>query len=210
MGRRNRAAVSALVAAMMLMGTAAVAQDHSHDVVVHNGTGFRFPPSVDGFNRVSMQFFNEAATDISVAYASLTPGSPVTVTVYVTPAPSVDLTGSNAATEAAQAKACGDQFNALDTRFKKLHPDARQLVLGDVRAPSPAFQGVGRQVVYDYEDMFYGQKQTLRSETDLYCYVNGDWSVAYRTVAPVSVDYAPKLAVFLQGLKWPQIGAGRR
>jgi len=28
-------------------------------------------------------------------------------------------------------------------------------------------------VIYDYEDVFYGQKQTLRSETDMFCYVGG-------------------------------------
>jgi hypothetical protein len=97
----------------------------------------------------------------------------------------------------------------MDRRFTQSHPGARQLVRGNVRSPSPQYAGTGRQIIYDYEDVFYGQKQTLRSETDLYCYVGGNWLIAFRSTAPVKVDYAPRLATFMRLLSWPAPGSGR-
>jgi len=178
-------------------------KDQARATITHLATGFHFPSVVDGFNRVSIKAFNSVATDISIGYASLTRGSQVAVTVYVTPAPQVT------ATSAAQAQSCDKQFEAMDRRFTQTHPGARQLVRGDVRSPSLQYAGTGRQVIYDYEDVFYGQRQTLRSETDLYCYVGGNWLIAYRSTSPVQVDYAPKLATFMRQLVWPAPGSGQ-
>jgi hypothetical protein len=178
-------------------------KDLRNATMTHLATGFHFPPEVAGFERVSVQAFNGAATDVSISYASLTPGAQLAVTVFVTPAPAVQ------ASSAAEAQSCDQQFAAMDRRITKLHPDARQLVVGNVRSPSPQYAGTGKQVIYDYDDVFYGQKQTLRSETDLYCYVGGNWLVAFRATAPVKVDYAPKLASFMRALAWPSPGMGR-
>jgi hypothetical protein len=171
--------------------------------VTHVATGFHFPAVVGDFNRVLIHAFNSAATDVSISYATLKPGAQLAVTVYITPAPAVDPTS------AAEAKSCDQQFAAMDGRITKVHPEARQLVLGKVRSPSPEYVGTGRQVIYDYEDVFYGQKQTLRSETDLYCYVGGNWLIAYRATAPVKVNYAPLLASFMRNLAWPPPGSGK-
>ncbi len=204
MKKRTWTAVAALVAIAGPVGTRAAEPGvQKLGTVTHVATGFQFPEVVGGFNRVSIHAFNSAATDVSIGYASLTPGAQVAVTVYITPAPAVDLNA------AAQARSCEKQFAAMDNRIAKAHPDARQLVRGDTRSPSSQYDGTGKQVIYDYEDMFYGQKQTLRSETDLYCYVGGDWLIAYRATAPIKVDYAPKLANFMRALAWPMPGSGK-
>lgn len=204
MTKGNWTAIMALVAISAPAGAADPApKDVARATVTHIATGFHFPSVVDGFNRVSINAFNSTATDISIGYASLVRGAQVAVTVYITPAPQVT------ATSAAQAQSCDKQFEAMDRRFSQTHPGARQLVRGDVRSPSSQYAGTGRQVIYDYEDVFYGQRQTLRSETDLYCYVGGNWLIAYRSTAPVQVDYAPKLATFMRQLAWPAPGSGK-
>lgn len=162
---------------------------------VHSGTGFSFPRMVGEFRRSNVDTYNAEGTDVGVGYDLLTPGSQMATTVFVYPAPH--------AAEADKPAACDKQWNDVKAQIAAKHPGATLVREGSVSAPTQTGRPVGRQAVYHLAGNFAMRDQALQSEADLYCYVNGDWFVAYRTTSPSSVAYRPRLDGFMHALAWP-------
>ena len=171
-------------------------QIQASGVYVHRGSGFSFPEALGEFRRVAVIQYNADATDISAGYNLDQPARRVAVTVYVYPAPLAEGQSS-------QERVCSDQFDSIKSDVQHAHPGARVVAETSVASPDPGYDKIGRKAVYEFQDVFAGKPQPLRSEADLYCYVAGPWFVAYRTTAPRDTDYVPELQRLMRQLRWP-------
>lgn len=168
----------------------------SSEPYVHRATGFTFPATVGEFTRAQISKYNSEGTDVGVGYNLYTPTKQIAVTVFVYPAPlAVDAS--------AQDKACAAQFESVKADIERGHRDVHQIAESTIPSPAPNFDNAGKKAVYNYEDVFAGTAQPLRSEADLYCYVSGPWFVAYRTTTPKNTDYEPDLRRLMHDLTWP-------
>jgi hypothetical protein len=195
---RTTAALAALCSAcgQSFSGATQPAQIETTGVYAHRGSGFSFPEGVGEFSRVAVTQYNADATDISVGYNLDRPGRQVAVTVYVYPAPPVEG-------ESAQERSCSEQFDSIKSDVEHAHSGARLIAQTAAASPDPGYDKAGKKAVYEFEGVFAGKEQPLRSDAELYCYVAGSWFVAYRTTAPRGIDYVPELQRLMRQLRWP-------
>lgn len=171
---------------------------------VHQATGFTFPPTLGKFKRSAVTEFNSDATDVSAGYDLVDPQNPVAITIYVYPAPRITSIGSpQSVIDDAQEHMCSKQFQSVKSDIERAHPGARLVSEGPIPSPSETHKNVGKKAVYDFQGVFAGREQPLRSEADLYCYVGGPWLIAYRSTSPVNAQYQPALANLMHNLAWP-------
>lgn len=55
---------------------------------------------------------------------------------------------------------------------------------------------------FEYDDLFAGQQQALRSELYVFCYVGEKWAFEYRFTSPKSVDATATISAFMAALPW--------
>lgn len=60
----------------------------------------------------------------------------------------------------------------------------------------------GELAVFDYDDVFAFQRQPLRSELYVFCYVGGNWAFEYRFTSPRSPDASGVISTFMAALTW--------
>lgn len=140
-------------------------------VYVHEGSGLAFPATAAGFGRGFIRSFDAEGLDAGVGHSTVVAGTPLAVTVYVYPAPGppgAPLTGP-AQTGAARLE-----------REHRLLTDSIELV--------------GRQAVFEFDDVFAGRRQPLRSELFVFLPFQERWTVKYRFTYGRSLEASPHIA----------------
>lgn len=196
-------AVSVLVALATASAADTPASSARSAIFEHRETGFRFPTLLGPFRRVETRRYDRNGRDVGVGYNLETSGHQMAVTVFVYPAPSLPAYRSPEASSTAREERCDRAFAAVQADIGAAHPGARLEEEGIAPSPSAEHAREGLRAVYAFDGVFNGRRQSLRSEATLFCYVGGDWLIAYRTTAPISVDYRADLARLMRDLVWP-------
>jgi uncharacterized protein YigA (DUF484 family) len=64
---------------------------------------------------------------------------------------------------------------------------------------------LGRMATFEYEEVFTGQRQLLRSHLYLFCFVGDKWVIKYRFTHPRFFDATKELDEFMKNLSWTLI-----
>ena len=197
----------ALAIALILVGSnaraveTASAPGQSADFT-HRASGFVFPPTVGRFQRVSQNEFGSGGNDVGVGYDLTAPDAEMTVTVFVSRA--VQLTGlTGDKLRQAEDKVCESAFESRQQNLKQVHAGAGLVSQAEIPSPSASHDRKGRQAIYEFQSQYRGRPMLVRSESDVFCFVNGGWMVAYRITAPANIDYRAEFDQFMRQLVWP-------
>ena len=191
------------------LGSAASAQPRSIDQpgdVAHPTAGTHFPEQVGEFVRSDVMQYDEVGTDVSASYNLVRGGDRLLISVYVYPAPTLrSAPGSERTADVARANMCRQEMTSVGQVIEN-HPQysgARRLEDG----VAPAMEGVGPGLnlrsVHSFTGPFSGREQTVRSETDLYCFVGDRWLVKYRASSNAGFDASEAIETFIRNGPWP-------
>jgi hypothetical protein len=161
----------------------------------HEPTGMAFPTAVDHFRRTDIIDYSTNGTDVSAGYRL----GDIYVTVYIYPSPAVPAAEDR---PAAQASLCMAEFEEVK-RIISRHPGAQLVEEGAVPSPSAHHPRAGLRAVYALDAIGNAAPRPLRSEADLYCYVNDVWQIKFRATAPADLSYVPALSDLMHALAWP-------
>jgi len=163
--------------------------------VAHRAAGTGFPERVGDFRRANVIQFDDRGLDISANYDLDRPGGRVRLSVYIYPAPPVPA-GQRRET---YGQILGFVAEAIEQQ------DGGATLLED--GPAPGVPGVdpglGLRSVHQIRADFGNGVEPLRSESDLYCYVGGDWLVKFRASSPVGYDASRDIEAFIRLSPWP-------
>jgi hypothetical protein len=169
----------------------------------HTASGMTFPPTVGYFERVNITQYDAAGEDVGVGYNLVSQIVDIAATVYVYPAPSLVSIGSPPDVVAsARATLCNNEFARRKKELVDAHSGARLI---QERAAPPLGGGPqipGEMAAFEYDDLFGGQRQPLRSELYVFCYVGGKWAFEYRFTSPKSRDASGAILTFIATLRW--------
>ncbi len=169
---------------------------------VHPPSGMIFPANLAGFRREGVGQPSPGHNDTAVSYTLPDNGTPMSVTVYLTPTPPLPTVGlSPDAVAAARARACRQEFAASLRDVTELHP-ARRVGEHDVALSRNGRLRPGRLAVFAYPASFAGRRQMVRTELADFCFAGDGWSLQYRFTYPQGADSEPGVAAFLQALDW--------
>jgi hypothetical protein len=197
-----RMSVAIAVAMLIASGaTAAPTVIERPGTIVHGPADASFPERVGEFRRQNAHQYDSDGRDISATYNLARPEGRLVLSVYIYPAPGVSGRGSTA--DAARAELCRQSFEGISRAIEAQHQDVATIE----RGPAPAVKGVGpalsHRAVFRMRTKFDGSEQDVRSEADLYCYVDGDWLVKYRATSHGRFDAGPEVEAFIRSGPWP-------
>jgi hypothetical protein len=86
---------------------------------------------------------------------------------------------------------CRNEFESRKRELLSAHPGAQLLQQRAASAPGDGPSIPGEMAAFKYDDLFGGQRQSLRSESYVFCYVGGRWSFEYRFTYPEWVNAQP-------------------
>jgi hypothetical protein len=178
---------------------------------VHTGSGIVMPESVGNFERGFVTRFNQEATDISAGYNLFAPSNHIVITVYVYPAPKLTSIGSPPDVIAgAQTHLAEQEFDRRQQEIMHAHPKATLMDQHDTDHIENTHSFPGKTATYEFEGIFAGSSQSLRSLLYVFCYVNGKWAIEYRVTFPKAEDDDGEVQNFIHQWNWyPASDAGK-
>lgn len=199
--------IAEALAALPLVPAAAQQAITAPGTIAHRPAETGFPETVGEFRRSGVTRYDAEGRDMGANYNLIRPGGRVVLTIYIYPAPSVVAApGSNATAAVARAQLCRREFAGVHQAITAQYGNGTLVEEGQ----APAKAGVGPELslrsVHRIRTRFDDRVQDLRSETDLYCYVGGEWLVKYRISTPQAVDAEGAVESFIRAGPWP----GRR
>jgi len=199
------------IAAALLAAFAVPAAAQPRDIgrpgtVAHRAAGAHFPERIGELERQNVVQYDEAGTNISAMYELHRGGDHLRLSVYVYPAAAVAAApGSGQAADVERANWCRTELDMVGQVIENQpqYRGARRIEDG----AAPAVEGVDRalslRTIHSFTSAFFGPEQELRSSTDLYCYVGGQWQVKYRATFTPGFDATEAIEQFIRSGPWP-------
>jgi hypothetical protein len=165
---------------------------------VHEQSGVTFPTEVGDFRRVSVRRYAADGSNEGVGYNHTR--QHIAATVYVYPSPPL----ADAASAEERAQACAAQLQTVQQEITTVHPSAAVVSVGEsVLTQSGVEQrGVGASYRVTAPSRFGPNHPPLRSDTHLFCYVGGRWSIKYRLTYEDDAAFRESAAAFLRDFTW--------
>ena len=180
-------------AAALILAAPASAQQiiNERGPVAHGGANTVFPVAIGEFRRAQIVAYRPDRSDMSANYNLSLPGGRLLITVYVYPSsPSADRAG-----------ACRAEFEGVGQSIVQAY-GARPVESGRAPPVADVAPELSLRSVHLARMPFDGPPREVRSESRLYCFVEGRWQVKYRATA--STEYAPEiLERFIAQGPWP-------
>jgi hypothetical protein len=172
--------------------------------VSHAAAAAHFPERVGDFQRSNVTQYDAAANNVSASYNLLRGGDRLLITVYVYPVAGVQAAPGSARTaDVARAALCRQELRLVGQVVETQHRCARRIDEGVAPAVEGVGPGLNLRSVHSFTAPFNGREQEVRSETDLYCYVGGDWVVKYRATSNAGFDAVEAIEQFIRSGPWP-------
>lgn len=203
--------VIVLLVVMALSGCPAMRPKHlaqpevikSEDTYTHVASGMTFPLSVGDFHRSKVIRYDTEILDMSAGYDLVTVTGSVAATVYVYPAPSLISIGSPPnVVAAARDRLAQNEFAARKREVMQYRPGAILIQEKEVSLQQNNAANVGKMATFEYEEVFAGQRQLLRSHLYLFCFAGGKWVIKYRFTHPRFHDATKEIDEFMKNLFW--------
>jgi hypothetical protein len=165
----------------------------------HEGSNLTLPASYGEFRRTSLRRYDTKALDVSAGYDLVVATDQIAATVYVYPAPSItSILSPPEVIALARSLAANQEFQDRKQEIIRAHPSARLLSERDVPPPLDSIPLMGRVATFEFEDVFAGQSQELRSDLYLFSYVADKWIVKYRFTYATSSDASKRIEDFIR------------
>jgi hypothetical protein len=192
------AAIALLLAAPAF--AAAQPQDISAPgTVAHAAARAGFPERVGDFRRVHVLRYDE--DDISANYDLRRGEDFIRISVYIYPAPPVP--------RAQHAALCEEHMAGVTDVIMRQYPGAEVTEIGAAAAIAGTEEGLRLRAVHRIRIPLRGPApEETRTESRLYCYVEGDWLVKYRVSSNADFDVDSLIDDFIRIGPWPGRGAG--
>jgi hypothetical protein len=172
----------------------------------HAASGMTFPPRVGNFKRNNLIHYDTKNLDMSAGYELVTVTGTVAATVYVYPAPSLIFIGSPPhVVAAARDLSAQNEFDARKREVMHFRPGVILIQERKVSLQQGTATYLGRMATFEYEEVFTGQRQLLRSHLYLFCFVGDKWVIKYRFTHPRFFDATKELDEFMKNLSWTLI-----
>lgn len=169
----------------------------------HGQSGMMFPVTVGEFIRGTITRFDAQGLNTSVGYNLYQIPKAAAATIYVYPSPSIVSIGSpENVVESGRSTLCQNEYEARKREIISAHPGAKLLNEDVLASPKNGVIGTGKTATFEYEEVFAGVRQPLHSRLDMFCYINGKWTVKYRFTYPVTYDAKEDLAKFIVTVPW--------
>lgn len=169
--------------------------------VLHPAAHAGFPERVGDFQRAEVIRFQEG--DLGANYDLIRGEDRVRLSVYIYPAPRV--------ARGQRASACQEVMQGVTAAIFQAHPDAELNEIGAAPNAPGSEPGLALRTVHSFRfGLRPGGEEDARSESRLYCYVEGDWLVKYRVSynANADLDIGALIDEFMRIGPWPGRGAG--
>ena len=174
-----------------------------HGAYLHKGSNIKLPESVGVFQREMLTRYDANGLDVSAGYDLVTPSNHIAATVYVYPAPRLVSIGSPPDVIAeAKAHLAESEFERRQREIHQVHPDAMLIEQHDTVRTEDGLSYPGKMAIYEYEDLFAGSRQILRSELYVFCYIGGKWAVEYRITRPKAEQADQQIQQFIDNWNW--------
>jgi hypothetical protein len=194
-----KCAVAALLAAAAT-GAAAQQRIDRPGTIAHAAADAHFPERVGEFRRGNVHQYDEAGRDISATYNLVRPTGRIVLSIYIYPASRL---GQTDGAEQSRVALCGREFDGVRGAIEAQNAGALKLHQGTAPPVAGIEPGLSHRAVYRFTAPFDGERQEVRSEADLYCFVGSDWLVKYRITAPAGLDIDADLDRFIRTGPWP-------
>lgn len=174
-------------------------------IYMHNPSGMIFPLSVGDFNRDIINYYDSRQLEVTVDYDLGKRNTSIAAVVYVYPSSIVRLANTAPAdVETGKTALCQTEFNTRKNEIIDAYPGVQVLIEEDVISRQRGTVVPGKTAKFEYEGDFTGKRQHLRSRLDLFCHLNGHWTVAYRFTYPASLDAKPVISRFMADFEQQQ------
>ena len=162
--------------------------------IIHNASGFQFPNSAGGFQRMSAS--NPARTDIGVGYVLVLPAGGIVGIVHIDRAPALLATGQ-------ARRDIGDfTFDTLRSNIVLQHKDARYVGIRPVSIVQQGRIRSGQEAIYEYTDTLGGKLQPVRTELYVFAPATPGFDMDYRFTYPAGMDVGQSIRNFMAVLPW--------
>lgn len=169
----------------------------------HQESRLVFPVSVDKFNRDRLVRYDTLGWDVSAGYDAMEPGVPLTITVYVYPAPRITSVGSpqNVINDA-RSTVFKNWFAQEKSQILSAHPGIALVSETEISSREGEALIPGGAAVFDSPTDFKGMPVPTRTHIYVTGYVLDHWAVKYRFTHPKDFDAAPLIDEFIGALGW--------
>ncbi len=171
----------------------------------HAPSGLVFPPSAGPFRRGQItQYGTDGELGTGVGYNLYQPPQAVATTIFVYHSSELISIGSPPEVISdARTTLCDNDYQARKREILRVHEGARLVSEGPLTLSNSGAAIPGRTATFHYSEPFAGRRQVLESRLDVICYIDGKWSVTYRSTYPASFDATEALATFMDHTPWP-------
>ena len=169
--------------------------------VPHPAAHAGFPERVGDFERGQVFRFQEG--DIGANYDLARGNDRVRLSIYIYPAPRVS--------RGQRAEACQEVMQGVAAAIFQQYPGAEMNEIGAAPAAAGTEPGLALRTVHSIRVALRGgEPEAVRSESRLYCFVEGNWLVKYRVSsnADGALDIGALIDEFMRVGPWPGRGAG--
>ena len=195
--------ILAVLAALPLAPAAAQQSLERPGTVSHRRADAHFAERVGEFQRTSVVQYDRDGHDISASYELVRDDGRLVLTVYVYPASTVtNVPGADSA-ESARAILCNREFLNVRQVIGQQYGGAAMTDEGEAPAIAGVEPGLSHRSVYRLRAPFDGEVRDLRSEVDLYCFVERRWLVKYRATSNEGFDAESEIERFIRDGPWP-------
>jgi len=187
--------IAAALAALPLVS--ASAQDISAPgTVAHRAARTGFPERVGDFRRTHVLRYDQQGEDLSANYDLIRDDGRMRLSIYIYPAP--------AAEPAARTQACRAELDEVAQSITRQHGGAEQLESGEAPAVPGSAPGLRLRSVHRIRIALRNPKpEDVRSETRLFCYIDGGWQVKYRISSNADFEVGNAIDTFIRLGPWP-------
>jgi hypothetical protein len=155
----------------------------SDSTYTQQSTGISFPREIYNFSRVEITQFDEAGSDIAVGYNSKEPLTPIAVTIYSYPAPTITSFGSPPEViETARKTLFNNHYSTLKQDINYAHKDVKLINEEQITITQISGKLTGLKSTFEYNEYFAGSYQKVQSE--LYLFESNENLLKYRVTSP--------------------------
>lgn len=173
----------------------------------HAASGMIFPSRVGNFWRSNVIRYDTEGLDLSAGYDLVTIAGSIAATVYVYPAPSLISIGSPPnVVAAARTRQAQNEFEARKREIMRFRPGVILVQEGETTLQQSNATYSGKMATFEYEEVFAGRRQLLRSHLYLFCFAGGKWVIKYRFTHPRFFDGTREIDEFMRNLPWTLSG----
>ncbi len=204
---KPRLCLAAILLAVSSVPAAAQPRDIGRPgTITHSAAGAHFPERVGEFRRASVVQYDEGGTNVSASYNLVRGDGRLVLSVYVYPASAIGTApGSGGTAAGARASLCDRELRNVGVIIENQpqYRGARRIEEGSAPAVEGIDRGLSRRSVHSFTSEFNGRNQEVRSETDIYCFVGGEWLVKYRGTSNAGFDASQAIEEFIRTGPWP-------